>query len=562
LFWGRRWEFVTYALLFGLLEGLAFAPFVALVGETLVGHPVVDSTKLVAFVLSPRGFLVLFIFATIAIAIRLVEQAGLSVIALGALNGVVIPVRAALRVMLGKIPRLIGLAAQIIGRGLLIVAPLLAVIGFFAQRLLSRHDMNYYLTGRQPELITSIAVVSLATAITLAVGGWYFVRWRLVVQVCVFQRCPVSSAFRESELLVDGAWWKVAGRYMGVGLLELALVGAEFLIGECCVLSALALRGESAHSVAFSFAVLLLLRVAIAALISVIGATVAACIFTSFYQKRCRELQREPSLSALGLLASDSKLAPEELHWTIPTALVIGLIVFAISGTTLAADALSDERRVLITAHRGNTIRAPENTLAAIREAIEVGADFAEIDVQMSKDDFLVTHDSDFSRLGGVARRVWDLTYDEIREIPVGGSAAPQYRDERIPTLEEVLGTARDRIKINIELKYYGDHQPGLADKVVKTVRAQQLTNQVIVQSLSYAPLREAHRLAPELPVGYIFSVNARFPKRLNVNFLSVAYQTGECGTRSRGTSPRPGCVCLDGKFSRRNETDDRLGGG
>ena len=103
MFWGRRWEFVTYALLFGLLEGLAFAPFIALVGETLVGHPVVDSTELVAFVLSPRGFLVLFVLATIAIAIRLVVQAGLCVIALGSLNGVVIPVRAALRVVLGKI---------------------------------------------------------------------------------------------------------------------------------------------------------------------------------------------------------------------------------------------------------------------------------------------------------------------------------------------------------------------------------------------------------------------------------------------------------------------------
>src|SRR5437868_6647257 len=106
LFWARRLEFATFALLFRLLEAFLFAPFIALGGETLVGQPVVDSTKLVAFVLSPRGFLVLFTVATIAIGLRLVEQAGLSVIALGALNGVVVPVRAALRVVLGKMPRL------------------------------------------------------------------------------------------------------------------------------------------------------------------------------------------------------------------------------------------------------------------------------------------------------------------------------------------------------------------------------------------------------------------------------------------------------------------------
>src|SRR5262249_30229761 len=163
------------------------------------------------------------------------------------------------------------------------------------------------------------------------------------------------------------------------------------------------------------------------------------CVFTSFYQERCGELQRESSLYQLGVASFASKLVPERLGWTVPVALVTGLIVLAFSGATLAADALNEERPVLVTAHRGNTINAPENPRGAIREAIEAGADFAEIDVQMSKDAVLVVaHDSDFSRLGGVARKVWDLTYDEIRRIPIGGSAARQYRNERTPTLEAV----------------------------------------------------------------------------------------------------------------------------
>ena len=77
-----------------------------------------------------------------------------------------------------------------------------------------------------------------------------------------------------------------------------------------------------------------------------------------------------------------------------------------------------------------------------------------------------------FSGDAGVPRKVWDLTHEEIRAIPVGQRAAPEFRDERVPTLDEVLEEARGRIKLNIELKYYGDHQPGLAGRVVEAVRA------------------------------------------------------------------------------------------
>src|SRR5262249_54878900 len=133
----------------------------------------------------------------------------------------------------------------------------------------------------------------------------------------------------------------------------------------------------------------------------------------------------------------------------------------------------------------------------------------------------VVTHDSDFSRLGGVARKVWDMNYDEIRAIPLarGGSGRPP---EHAPTLDEVLTDARGRIRLNIELKYYGDHQPGLAERVVRAVRARGMDDQVVIQSLHYAGLEEVRRLAPQIPIGYLFSVNALEPARLDVDFLSV----------------------------------------
>src|SRR5204863_9560285 len=70
--------------------------------------------------------------------------------------------------------------------------------------------------------------------------------------------------------------------------------------------------------------------------------------------------------------------------------------------------------------------------------------------------------------------------------------------------------------------KYYGDHQPGLARKVIEAVQAKGMLDQVVVQCLEYEPLLEVHQLAPQVAIGYLLSFNAREPQRLDVNFLSV----------------------------------------
>ena len=84
----RRWrELLGFALLFRFVESLLFAPMVALAGKLLLGRTVLDSTALVSFLLSPRGFLALTLAAVTALSIRLTEHAGLSAIIFGAFEG-------------------------------------------------------------------------------------------------------------------------------------------------------------------------------------------------------------------------------------------------------------------------------------------------------------------------------------------------------------------------------------------------------------------------------------------------------------------------------------------
>ena len=516
---GQRWrELAGFALAFRVLESLLFAPVAALVGKWLLGRTVLDSTALVSFLLSPRGFFALAFAAITALSIRLTEHAGLSAIFFRGFDDRRISSCEALRLVWRHLLVLVDVSARLVGAGLLTVLPLLVVTGGFAAWLLPRHDVNYYLKVRPPQFIAAAGVIGVVVMVTAAAVLALVVRWRWVVQVVLFEQRKAGAAFAESATLTRGVRWKLMGVLIGLLLLSFALGLVASALEGACTSVVFGVTGHGVASLAISFGVLLLLGIIIGAVFTFFGACVDAGVFTSLYRRRRRTViaGEAPLLGEHGVYP----IAPP--RW-VPAAIVVGLLALTASGTWLALDAISDERTITIHAHRGVATKAPENTLAAVREAIAVGADYVETDVQLSKDDVLVVaHDSDFSRLGGVAKKVWDLTYNEIRAIPLGGRAAPGFRNQFTPTFDELLAETKGRIKVNIELKYYGDHQPGLARKVVQAVRAREMLDQVVIQCLEYEPLLEVHKLAPEVPVGYLLSFNAREPSRLNVNFLSV----------------------------------------
>jgi glycerophosphoryl diester phosphodiesterase len=518
--WKQARPLLAFALWFQLLENFLFTPAIGLIGGLLQGRPVVDSTALVQFLLSPRGFLVLFLGASLSLTIRLVEHAGLSAIVLGALEGKTFRALATFRWMLTELPRLARIGVRIVGWGVALAAPPLAVAGLLARPLLLKHDINYYLANRPPEFITAAVLIGSMAVAALAAGAWLLIRWRLVVQVCVFDRLEGRAAFREAAALSYGVRAALAWRCLAVlGFLFVLLVAATGLEQL-----AVWLLGHFGGRVQLfvSFGLLILLRTAIGAVVTSFGACADAAVFTLFYRSRRAAGGTEPALALVEREIASRRLTP---GWAraAAVAIVLGLLAVAAANVALAVSALGHDGPITVTAHRGAHGRAPENTAAAVCDAIAAGADYAEIDVQLAKDGVLVvTHDSDFSRQAGVAKKVWDLTYAEIRAIPLGAKAAPEFRNEPAPTLDQVLAIARDRIGLNIELKFYGDHQPQLVERVLDALQARQMTNRVAIQCLEYEPLMEVRRLAPAIPVGYLMSVNAPHPERLKVDFLSA----------------------------------------
>ncbi len=108
----------------------------------------------------------------------------------------------------------------------------------------------------------------------------------------------------------------------------------------------------------------------------------------------------------------------------------------------------------IIVAHRGASGNAPENTLAAIRKALEVGAVIIEIDVQISADGHIVViHDHTLERTTNGHGETCTFTVEKLRRLDAGSWFSPEFKGERIPLLHEVFDLLKGRACINIEIK-------------------------------------------------------------------------------------------------------------
>ena len=179
----------------------------------------------------------------------------------------------------------------------------------------------------------------------------------------------------------------------------------------------------------------------------------------------------------------------------------LGLIDAGINGTFLASSVAA---RTEITAHRGSSSSAPENTMAALEAAVEEMADWAEIDVQETADGVVVLcHDITLERVAGVKSKVRDLTFEEIQKLDGGSWFGKEFAGERIPALAEVMEYAKGRLNLNIELKYSG-MDSGLPEKVGQLVAEYEMEDQCVISCANINYLKRIRKLDSQIKTGYI----------------------------------------------------------
>ncbi len=175
--------------------------------------------------------------------------------------------------------------------------------------------------------------------------------------------------------------------------------------------------------------------------------------------------------------------------------------------------------RVLTVAHRGASHDAPENTLAAVRRAVEQGADLVEVDVQRTRDGALVLmHDETVRRTTDAARvlpaarswRVADLTLAEVRRLDAGAWKGTIHAGAGVPTLTEVFTALEGTgCGLLLELKAPGSHPGIVADLAAEIVgsagsAAEAVRRGLVVQSFDAAAMEELKTRLPELRISLL----------------------------------------------------------
>lgn len=158
-------------------------------------------------------------------------------------------------------------------------------------------------------------------------------------------------------------------------------------------------------------------------------------------------------------------------------------------------------------AHRGASAVCPENTMAAFRKALELGATGIETDVQMTADGQLVLiHDETVDRTTDGSGWVKDLTAAQLSGLDAGTWFQEAFAGERLPLLEDLLSLLKDRDTVlNIEFKNGIVPYPGMEEKVIGLVRAYGMTGRVVLSSFNHYSLACAKALAPEIRTGILY---------------------------------------------------------
>jgi len=185
-------------------------------------------------------------------------------------------------------------------------------------------------------------------------------------------------------------------------------------------------------------------------------------------------------------------------------------------------------KKIIVTGHRGASGHAPENTLSAMRIAIEMGAEFSELDVQETADgEIILLHDSSLKKTSGVDKNIWEVNYADLKGLDVGSWFSEDYKNEPVPTLQEVIDLVKGKMKLNIELKA-NKHEKMLAERTLKVVMDNNFLDQVVFTSFKFDEIRKIRELNKEAKVGYIFG---KLPEDVDVfsedvDVLSVNIKT------------------------------------
>jgi glycerophosphoryl diester phosphodiesterase len=519
--WQFRWPFLVAHLLVRLLVLAIITPLASLLLSFAIatnGQSALTDQDIAYFLLTPTGLVAALVILCLLIAGAVLDVALMTSILRTAQRTAAGVLGHGLQFVISHFIALLDFSLRLIIRIFLISIPFLMIAAIVAAFSLTQYDINYYLTYWPPAFVIAASIIAV-TALALAI---VLIRrlssWAIALHLVLFENQPPGKAFGESAQRLSGhkarlvttlVAWVIARAVLGLAVA--AMAGALFNILP-------GLFGANLRGIATATILLLLLWAFANAIVAALSNGALADLLYRLY------LLGSPNASRA--MATELGTGDQTSGASVPTGVLIAVAIVALVGGIFAGGILLENigatRTVEIIAHRGASGSRPENTLAAINQAVDDRADWIEIDVQETADgEVVVAHDSDFMKLANVDLKVWGATMIDLADIDIGSWFDPSYSDERTPTLRQALEAVKDRGKVIIELKYYG-HDVDLESRVARIVEEVEMVSDVAVMSLKYDGVRKMQALRPDWRYGVLAATAIGDLAALESDFLAV----------------------------------------
>ena len=200
---------------------------------------------------------------------------------------------------------------------------------------------------------------------------------------------------------------------------------------------------------------------------------------------------------------------------TLTTVIIV--VAVLVNGFNMYGSGVNKNIKTI--AHRGYVAKGVENSIEALEGAAEVGADYVEFDIILTKDNkFVVMHDYNLKRLAGLNKRVQDMNFDEV----VGLTIKQGDFTSKIPSLEEFVNKAKElNMNLVIELKPHGAEPSNYIDILIDEVKRLKLENYKFM-SLNSKVMEELETKAPNLETGYVIPLQFGNFHHSNVDFFVI----------------------------------------
>ncbi|MBQ3151709.1 MAG: glycerophosphodiester phosphodiesterase [Clostridia bacterium] len=163
-----------------------------------------------------------------------------------------------------------------------------------------------------------------------------------------------------------------------------------------------------------------------------------------------------------------------------------------------------------IIAHRGANKVAPQNTIPAFKKAIEMNADGFENDVHLTKDGIaVVCHNYDIDQTSDGTGFIADYTYEELLQFDFGSYFSEEFKDTKIPTLDEFYELCSDLKVINVEIKSPKDKNFDIVEKTIDSAKKYNLQDKLLISSFDPEVLLKVKDVDPTVKTGILYDPNS-----------------------------------------------------